>query len=126
MRLLRWQRGRPPRCRPRNSTAKVTAFLEIERHDRKYEPVEFFAEIHLAEPESLCNGTMHGQFAVQNPIEDTAIDVMAFRKIALTSFTFNCGSQKANNFAFLKYKRATAQIAGGKSRTFLLKTIHAR
>jgi hypothetical protein len=79
-----------------------------------------FGDEYLAEPESRCNRTIHGQFAVRNPIEDSAIDVMTPRKSALTPFPFNCGSQKANDFAFLKYKCATARIAGRETRTFRL------
>jgi hypothetical protein len=57
---------------------------------------------------------MHGQFAVRNPIEDNAIDVMTPRKSALTPFPFNCGSQKANDFAFLKYKWRRPELLAGK------------
>jgi hypothetical protein len=68
----------------------------------RFPPRRPFGDVHPAEPESFCNGTPHGSFAVQNHIYENAINAVALRKSGLTSFTFNCGSQQANNVILVK------------------------
>jgi hypothetical protein len=69
-----------------------------------------FCDVYLAEPKSFCNGIVYGQFAVQNSIEATAINAVMLRKSGLTPFTFDCGSQQANNIFLVKHKHAAVQM----------------
>jgi hypothetical protein len=75
---------------------------------------DLFGNVHLAEPESLCNGATHGSFAIQNHIDESAIKFVMLRKSGLTTFTFDCGPQQANNVIFVKHKCMVAQIAGNQ------------
>jgi hypothetical protein len=57
-----------------------------------------------------CNRHNLTFFAVQNHVDPTAIDAVAFCKCALTAFTFNCGAQQANNLIFFKHRAPLIRI----------------
>jgi hypothetical protein len=60
-------------------------------------------DVDPAESESRCNGIIHALFAMQNHVDATAIEAMAFCKRALASFTLNGGAQQVNNVIFFKH-----------------------
>jgi hypothetical protein len=46
---------------------------------------------------------------MQNHVDPTAIEAVAFCKRALTAFTFNCGAQQVNNVIFFKHRAPLAR-----------------
>jgi hypothetical protein len=71
-------------------------------------------DIHLAKPKSFHKRATYASFAIQNHIDQNAIKAVVLRKSGLTTFTLDCGPQRANNVVFVKHKRAAAQIAGNQ------------
>ena len=65
----------------------------------------------LAKPKSLGHGVAHVSFAIQNHIDENAIDAVALCKCTLTALALNCETHQPNNFVFLKDDGAATQIA---------------
>jgi hypothetical protein len=70
--------------------------------DRANQVVVLLGDVDPAESESRCNGIIHALFAMQNHVNPTAIEAMAFCKRGLTSLTRNGGAQQVNNVIFFK------------------------
>jgi hypothetical protein len=64
--------------------------------------------VNLAKPQRFHKRAAHGSFPIQHVGQWAAIQAVAFRKGAYSSFLLDCRSQQENNVPVVQYERATS------------------